>query len=73
MSLETIHFHEISGVDSIIDIVGNAVLIDKLKISKVYSTPVCTGFGMVKTQHGMLPVPAPATAELLPGIADLSR
>lgn len=68
ISLETIHFHEISGVDSIIDIVGNAVLIDKLKISKVYSTPVCTGFGMIKTQHGMLPVPAPATTELLQGI-----
>ncbi|NNE78433.1 MAG: nickel pincer cofactor biosynthesis protein LarC, partial [Pricia sp.] len=68
MSLETIHFHEISGVDSIIDIVGNAVLIDRLKISKVYCTPICTGFGMIKTQHGMLPVPAPATAELLQGM-----
>jgi len=68
MPLETIHFHEISGVDSIIDIVGNAVLIDKLNISKVYCTPVCTGFGIVKTQHGMLPVPAPATAELLQGM-----
>ncbi len=65
MPLETIHFHEISGVDSIIDIVGNAVLIDKLNISKVLCTPVCTGFGMVKTQHGMLPIPAPATAEIL--------
>ena len=68
MPLETIHFHEISGVDSIIDIVGNAVLIDKLNISKVYCTPICTGFGIVKTQHGMLPVPAPATAELLQGM-----
>lgn len=68
MPLETIHFHEISGVDSIVDIVGNAVLIDKLNISKVMCTPVCTGFGMVKTQHGMLPVPAPATAEILKGI-----
>lgn len=66
--LEKIHFHEISGVDSIIDIVGNAILIDKLQLQKVYCTPVCTGFGMVKTQHGMLPVPAPATAELLKGI-----
>ncbi|MEZ5044771.1 MAG: nickel pincer cofactor biosynthesis protein LarC [Saprospiraceae bacterium] len=63
--LEKIHFHEISGVDSIIDIVGNAVLIDKLQLGQVYCTPVCTGYGMVKTQHGMLPVPAPATAELL--------
>ncbi|MBU2996796.1 nickel pincer cofactor biosynthesis protein LarC [Cellulophaga baltica] len=68
MPLETIHFHEISGVDSIIDIVGSAVLIDKLKISKVYSSPICTGYGIVKTQHGMLPVPAPATAELLQGM-----
>ena len=68
MPIETIHFHEISGVDSIIDIVGNAVLIDKLNISKVICTPVCTGFGMVKTQHGMLPIPAPATAEILRGI-----
>ena len=66
--LDKIHFHEISAVDSIIDIVGNAVLIDKLEIGKVYCTPVCTGFGMVNTQHGMLPVPAPATAELLKGI-----
>lgn len=66
--LETIHFHEISGVDSVIDIVGNAVLIDKLNISKAICTPVCTGFGMVKTQHGLLPVPAPATAEILKGI-----
>lgn len=68
MPLETIHFHEISGVDSIIDIVGNAVLIDQLSISKVLCTSVCTGHGMVKTQHGMLPVPAPATAEILNGI-----
>ncbi|RCW92484.1 nickel pincer cofactor biosynthesis protein LarC [Winogradskyella arenosi] len=68
MPLETIHFHEISGVDSIIDIVGNAVLIDQLNISKVYCTPICTGFGIVKTQHGMLPVPAPATTELLNGM-----
>ena len=68
MPLDTIHFHEISGVDSIIDIVGNAVLIDKLNVSNVICTPVCTGFGMVKTQHGMLPIPAPATAEILKGI-----
>ena len=68
MHLDTIHFHEISGVDSIIDIVGNAVLIDKLNVSNVICTPVCTGFGMVKTQHGMLPIPVPATTEILKGI-----
>ena len=66
--LEKIHFHEVSGVDSILDIVGSAVLIDKLGITKTYATPVCTGFGFVNTQHGKLPVPAPATADILAGI-----
>ncbi|RLD78128.1 MAG: nickel pincer cofactor biosynthesis protein LarC [Bacteroidetes bacterium] len=66
--LEKIHFHEVSGVDSIIDILGCAVLIDQLKITKTYATPVCTGFGFVNTQHGILPVPAPATADILMGI-----
>ena len=65
MDLDTIHFHEVSGVDSILDIVGCAVLIDHLGIEKTYADPVCTGFGMVKTQHGLLPVPAPATADIL--------
>jgi len=66
--LEKIHFHEVSGVDSIIDIVGSAILIEQLKITKVYATAVCTGFGFVNTQHGKLPVPAPATADILVGI-----
>lgn len=66
--IEKIHFHEISGVDSIIDIVGAAVLLDRLKVTKTYCDPICVGFGMVKTQHGLLPVPAPATAELLKGM-----
>jgi len=66
--LEKIHFHEVSGVDSIIDILGCAVLIDRLKIEKTYATAVCTGFGFVNTQHGILPVPAPATADILLGI-----
>ncbi|MCK5442792.1 MAG: nickel pincer cofactor biosynthesis protein LarC [Maribacter sp.] len=66
--LKKIHFHEVSGVDSIIDIVGCALLLDKLKINKTYATPICTGFGFVNTQHGKLPVPAPATADILVGI-----
>jgi len=65
IDLEHIHFHEVSGVDSIIDIVGTAWLIDKLSITKTYSTAVCTGFGFVNTEHGKLPVPAPATADIL--------
>lgn len=66
--IEKIHFHEISGVDSIIDIVGCAVLLDKLDVEKTFADPICVGFGMVKTQHGLLPVPAPATALLLEGM-----
>ena len=66
--LEKIHFHEVSGVDSILDIVGCAVLLDRLQVKKTYCDPVCTGYGMVKTQHGILPVPAPATADILRGL-----
>jgi uncharacterized protein (TIGR00299 family) protein len=66
--LDEIHFHELSGVDSIIDIVGCAQLIDDLDIKKTYSDPICTGYGFVKTQHGVLPVPAPATADILIGM-----
>lgn len=66
--IERIHFHELSGVDSILDIVGCAVLIDRLEIDATYSDPVCTGFGNVHTQHGLLPVPAPATADILKGV-----
>lgn len=66
--LDKIHFHEVSGVDSILDIVGSAMMLDKLNVTKTYSDPVCTGYGTVKTRHGILPVPAPATAEILGGI-----
>lgn len=66
--LEKIHFHEVSGVDSIVDIVGCSVLLHKLDIRKTYATAVCTGYGFVDTQHGKLPVPAPATADILAGI-----
>lgn len=72
MALEDIHFHELSGVDSILDIVGCAVLIDALKIKKTYSDPICTGSGYVNTQHGVLPVPAPATADILQGMPTYS-
>lgn len=66
--IEKIHFHEISAVDSIIDIVGCAVLLDRLGIERCFSDPVCTGFGMIDIAHGRVPVPAPATAILLQGM-----
>ncbi|MBE0447344.1 MAG: nickel pincer cofactor biosynthesis protein LarC [Actinobacteria bacterium] len=66
-TIEQVHFHEVGGVDAIVDVVSSAIGIDYLGIQKVYSSPVATGIGMVKTEHGMLPLPAPATLEILKG------
>ncbi|HHW57040.1 MAG TPA: nickel pincer cofactor biosynthesis protein LarC [Clostridia bacterium] len=67
-SVEEIHFHEVGAVDSIVDIIGTAILIHMIKPDKIVSSPLPVTSGFVKTQHGLMPVPAPATAELLKGI-----
>ena len=65
--LETIHFHEVGAVDSIVDVVGAVIGIHALHIDMVMASPVNVGHGSVRTAHGLLPVPAPATLELLKG------
>lgn len=67
-TIDKIHFHEVGAIDSIVDIVGCSILIDLLNIDKVYSSCVPVGSGFVKCDHGIMPVPAPATIEILKGV-----
>ncbi len=68
MELDNVHFHEVGAIDSIIDIVGTAILIDELQIDRIVSSAVPVGSGHIHIDHGVYPVPAPATLEVLKGI-----
>lgn len=65
---EDIHFHEVGAVDSILDIVGSSLAMYNLDVKRYFCSPLPPGSGYIKCAHGILPVPAPATAELLKGI-----
>ena len=66
--IDDVHFHEVGAVDSIVDIVGSAIGINRLGVDRVIASELPLGRGFVKCHHGILPVPAPATLELLKGI-----
>jgi len=68
LPIEKVHFHEVGAVDSIIDIIGTAILLDQLRISRVKSSAIVAGSGKIRIDHGIYPVPAPATLEMLKGI-----
>lgn len=67
-TLQQVHFHEVGTLDAVADVVGVCLMMELLQPDRVLVSPVCTGFGQVRTSHGVLPVPAPATALLLEGL-----
>jgi uncharacterized protein (TIGR00299 family) protein len=72
-TLEQVHFHEVGAIDSIVDITGAVIALDLLGVQRLLASPVNVGAGFIRAAHGMLPVPGPATAELLKGAPTYAR
>lgn len=69
VAVEQVHFHEVGALDAIVDVVGSVAGLELLGVRQVYASSLPTGKGMVRTSHGPLPVPAPATMEILARVA----
>jgi uncharacterized protein (TIGR00299 family) protein len=65
---DQVHFHEVGGIDAIVDIVGTCAALELLEVDTIACSPVAVGLGMVRAAHGIIPNPAPAVVELLTGI-----
>jgi pyridinium-3,5-bisthiocarboxylic acid mononucleotide nickel chelatase len=72
-TVDRMHFHEVGAIDSIVDITGAVIGLDLLGVQRVLASAVNVGSGFVRAAHGMLPVPGPATAELLKGVPTYAR
>jgi pyridinium-3,5-bisthiocarboxylic acid mononucleotide nickel chelatase len=68
MDPKDVHFHEVGAMDSIIDVIGVCLALESLEVEKIIASPVPTGHGKLMMAHGLYPIPAPATAEILKGV-----
>jgi len=72
-TIDEVHFHEVGAVDSIVDIIGAAICVEMLKIDEIQCSEINLGSGFVHCEHGIFPVPAPATLEILKGVPVYSK
>jgi uncharacterized protein (TIGR00299 family) protein len=73
METDLVTFHDSGEVDTLVEVIGCAIALDMLDIDRVYSSAIPTGLGMVRTEHGLMPVPGPVVLELLRGVPTYSR